>query len=158
MRISKGNIVIDNIDKKMLSILQNNGRISNADLAKKIDMTPPPCFRRLELLENHKVIQSYQANVDSKILGWNITFQLIVTLDTQKEAMLSDFERLILTWPEVREIHMIRSGGDFLLKLVAKSTDHENNLIHKIISIPYVKSIQTFQIIRTVKCLSGIPV
>lgn len=158
MRVSKGNIIIDTIDKKMLSILQDNGRISNVDLAKKINMTPPPCLRRLELLEDSKVIRSYQANIDPKIIGWNINFQLIVTLDTQKESMLVEFEQIISIWPEVREIHMIRSGGDFLLKMIAKTIEHENNLIHKVTSIPYVKSIQTFQIIRTIKCLSGIPV
>ena len=157
MRKSRGKIIIDSVDKKILSTLQNEGKISNVDMAEKLNLTPPPCLRRIELLENNKVIKGYHAELDSKILGWPNLFHVIVILDTQKEAMLVDFEQLALSWPEVREIHMIRANGDFLLKMVAKSDEHEVLLMKRITSIPYIYRVQTLQTIRMAKYLPGIP-
>ncbi|HLB99215.1 MAG TPA: Lrp/AsnC ligand binding domain-containing protein, partial [Acetobacteraceae bacterium] len=90
-------------------------------------------------------------------LGWEIMFFAIVGLDSQKEVVLSAFEQVVATWPEVRECHMIRGGGDFLLKLVARDTTHENQLTQRLTGSPSVMRVQTLQTIRTSRTLAGVP-
>ena len=90
-------------------------------------------------------------------LGWEITFFAVVGLDSQKEVVLAAFEQLVANWPEVRECHMIRGGGDFLLKLVARDTSHENQLTQRLTGAPTVSRVQTLQTIRTSRLLSGVP-
>ncbi len=103
------------------------------------------------------MIRGYHADTDSQALGWQITFFAIVGLESQKEAVLSAFEQLVATWDEVRECHMIRGGGDFLLRLVARDTAHENQLTQKLTGSPTVSRVQTLQTIRTSRNLTGVP-
>jgi DNA-binding Lrp family transcriptional regulator len=84
-------------------------------------------------------------------------FFAVVGLDSQKEVVLSAFEQLVAAWPEVRECHMIRGGGDFLLKLVARDTAHENQLTQRLTGSPSVSRVQTLQTIRTSRSLAGVP-
>jgi DNA-binding Lrp family transcriptional regulator len=108
-------------------------------------------------LEEQGVIRGYRADLDPQVLGWQITFFALVGLETQKEAVLSAFEHMVTAWPEVRECHMIRGGGDFLLRLVARDTQHENALTSKLTEAPNVLRVQTLQTIRTARDLSGVP-
>ena len=84
-------------------------------------------------------------------------FFAIVGLESQKETVLSAFERWSTEWPEVRECHMIRGGGDFLLRLVARDTAHENQLTQRLTGAPSVSRVQTLQTIRTSRNLAGVP-
>ena len=81
----------------------------------------------------------------------------IVGLESQKEVVLSAFEAMCAEWPEVRECHMIRGGGDFLLRLVARDTAHENLLTQKLTGAANVGRVQTLQTIRTSRNLAGVP-
>jgi DNA-binding Lrp family transcriptional regulator len=112
--------VLDAIDRRILSELQADGRMTNVELARRAGISAPPCLRRVRRLEDAGVIRGYHADSDPQKLGWEITFFAIVGLDSQKETVLSAFELLVAAWPEVRECHMIRGGGDFLLKLVGR--------------------------------------
>ena len=103
------------------------------------------------------MIRGYHADPDPQKLGWEITFFAIVGLDSQKEAVLAAFEQTVGAWPEVRECHMIRGGGDFLLKLVARETTQENRLTQKLTGLPTVARVQTLQTIRTSRLLAGVP-
>ncbi|HEX2942433.1 MAG TPA: Lrp/AsnC family transcriptional regulator [Rhodopila sp.] len=150
-------IVLDAIDRRILSTLQENGRITNVDLSKRAGISAPPCLRRVRALEEAGVIRGYHADTDPQMLGWEITFFAIVGLDSQKESVLSSFEQLVGTWAEVRECHMIRGGGDFLLKLVARDTAHENQLTQRLTGSPSVSRVQTLQTIRTSRNLAGVP-
>ena len=104
------------------------------------------------------MIRGYHAALDPAALGWEITFFALVGLESQKEAVLSAFERMVLEWPEVRECHMIRGGGDFLLRLVARDTAHENALTSRLTAAAPVARVQTLQTIRTAKDEAGVPV
>ena len=100
----------------------------------------------------------YEAwDTDPQALGWAITFFAVVGLDSQKETVLSAFESMVAAWPEVRECHMIRGGGDFLLRLVARDTAHENQLTQRLTGAPSVSRVQTLQTIRTSRNLAGVP-
>src|SRR6476620_4643501 len=111
--------VLDAIDLRILAELQADGRMTNVELARRAGISAPPCLRRVRRLEEAGIIRGYHADSDPHKLGWSITFFAIVGLDSQKETVLSGCERMVAEWPEVRECHMIRGGGDFLLKLVA---------------------------------------
>jgi DNA-binding Lrp family transcriptional regulator len=90
-------------------------------------------------------------------VGFEVIFCALVGLESQAQDRLKAFERLVQDWPEVRECHMVRGGGDFLLKLLAHNTAHENELTQKITSAKDVIRVTTFPVIRTSKAEPGIP-
>jgi DNA-binding Lrp family transcriptional regulator len=149
--------VLDAIDRRILAELQADGRMTNVELARKAGISAPPCLRRMRRLEEAGIIRGYHADSDPQKLGWEITFFAVVGLDSQRESVLTAFEQLVATWPEVRECHMIRGGGDFLLKLVARDTAHENQLTERLTGSATVSRVQTLQTIRTSRHLAGVP-
>ena len=149
--------LLDAIDRRILAELQADGRMTNVELARRAGISAPPCLRRVRRLEEAGIIRGYHADTDPQLLGWEITFFAVVGLESQKEAVLSAFEQLVAGWPEVRECHMIRGGGDFLLKLVARDTAHENQLTQRLTGAAHVARVQTLQTIRTSRLLSGVP-
>ncbi|HET6184045.1 MAG TPA: Lrp/AsnC family transcriptional regulator [Acetobacteraceae bacterium] len=149
--------ILDAIDRRILIELQGDGRMTNVELARRAGISAPPCLRRVRRLEEMGVIRGYHADTDPQKLGWPITFFAIVGLESQKESVLSAFEQTVGAWPEVRECHMIRGGGDFLLRLVARDTPHENELTRRLTGSANVSRVQTLQTIRTSRDLAGVP-
>jgi DNA-binding Lrp family transcriptional regulator len=149
--------MLDAIDRRILAELQDDGRMTNVELARRSGISAPPCLRRVRRLEEAGIIRGYHADSDPHKLGWSVTFFAVVGLDSQKESVLSAFEQMVAEWPEVRECHMIRGGGDFLLKLVARDTAHENQLTTRLTGAPTVSRVQTLQTIRTSRNLAGVP-
>lgn len=149
--------LLDAIDRRILAELQADGRMTNVELARRAGISAPPCLRRVRRLEETGVIRGYHADTDPQLLGWQIIFFAIVGLDSQRDLVLSAFEGRVGDWPEVRECHMIRGGGDFLLKLVARDTAHENQLTQRLTGLPSVSRVQTLQTISTSRLLSGVP-
>jgi DNA-binding Lrp family transcriptional regulator len=149
--------LLDSIDRRILAELQDDGRMTNVELARRAGISAPPCLRRVRRLEEAGIIRGYHADSDPQMLGWEITFFAIVGLESQKEIVLSGFEAMVADWPEVRECHMIRGGGDFLLRLVARDTAHENQLTRLLTGAAHVSRVQTLQTIRTSRCLAGVP-
>ncbi len=149
---------LDSVDRHILAKLQEDGRMTNVELARRVNLSAPPCLRRVRRLEEAGIIRGYHADVDPVSLGWEITFFALVGLESQKLAVLDAFESLATAWPEVRECHMIRGGGDFLLRLVARDTAHENELTTRLTNAPSVLRVQTLQTIRTAKDAAGVPI
>ena len=149
---------LDDIDRLILRELQEDGRITNVELARRADITAPPCLRRVRRLEESGIVRGYHADTDGQKLGWPITFFAIVGLESQKGSVLGAFERTVAGWPEVRECHMIRGGGDFLLRLVARDTADENRLTQMLTDADTVTRVQTLQTIHTSRSLAGVPV
>jgi len=149
---------IDAIDRRILAELQEDGRMTNVELARRAGISAPPCLRRVRRLEEAGVIRGYHADTDPQRLGWSVTFVVIVGLESQREAALAAFEQMVGAWPDVRECHMIRGGGDFLLRLVAKDTAQENELTRRLTEAANVARIQTLQTIRTSRNLAGVPI
>ena len=148
---------IDAIDRRIIIELQEDGRMTNVELARRAGISAPPCLRRVRRLEETGIIRGYHAETDPQKLGFAITFFVIIGLDTQKDAALAGFERLVATWPEVRECHMIRGGGDFLIRLVARDTAQENDLTRKLTEAPGVATVRSLQTIRTSRTVAGVP-
>ncbi len=157
MKFNEAETGLDTVDQRILLELQQDGRMTNVEIARRAEITAPPCLRRVRRLEEAGIIRGYHADIDPALLGWEIVFFAIVGLESQKEAVLSAFERTVAQWPEVRECHMIRGGGDFLLRLVARDTADENRLTQLLTGAASVSRVQTLQTIRTSLNLAGVP-
>lgn len=151
-------VKLDRIDLQILKDLQDDGRITNVELARRAGISAPPCLRRVRALEEAGFIHGYHADVDPAALGFEVTFFALVGLDSQSEAVLSAFENLVSGWREVRQCHMARGPHDFVLSLVARNTPHENELTEKLTAAPHVATVQTIQVIRTAKSRPGVPI
>lgn len=150
---------LDEIDKLILTTLQDKGRITNVELARRAGLTAPPCLRRVRALEEDGTIQSYHARLDPRALGFGITVFAMVSLKSQAEDDLRSFEDHIATLPLVRECHMLNGEIDFILKIVAHDLQHfQDFLTSKLTTIPNVESVKTSLTIRSSKTLPGVPV
>jgi DNA-binding Lrp family transcriptional regulator len=151
-------VKLDRIDLQILRELQRDGRITNVELAKRVGISAPPCLRRMRALEEAGYIQGFHAEISAPELGYEVMFFALVGLDNQSDSVLSDFENRMRAWPEVRECHMCRGPHDFLLKIVARNTKHEDQLTTELTAAPHVATVQTIQVIRTGKKASGVPI
>jgi DNA-binding Lrp family transcriptional regulator len=151
-------VKLDRIDLHILKDLQEDGRITNVDLARRAGISAPPCLRRVRALEEAGYIKGYHADLSGELLGFDVTFFALIGLDSQSEGVLSSFERTMAEWPEVRECHMARGPHDFVLKVVARNTGHENQLTTKLTGVPHVVTVQTIQVIQTAKSMPGVPI
>ena len=149
---------LDNIDLKILNELQNNGKITNVELANIVNISPPSCLRRVKSLENRNFILGYNAILNSELLDIKVTVFAYVGLESQAENDLKIFENYISLFPEVRECHMLVGEIDFLLKIVAKDWDDFQVFLTKnLTQAPKVSTVKTSLNIRSVKSLPGIP-
>ena len=149
---------LDRIDLHILRELQGDGRITNVELARRVGISAPPCLRRVRALEESGYIQGFHGEIPAQAMGYEVMFFALVGLDNQSESVLSDFEARMRAWPEVRECHMCRGPNDFVLKIVARNTKHEDELTTQLTAAPHVARVQTIQVIRTGKDAPGVPV
>ena len=150
---------LDEIDLKILEALQEDGRITNVDLAAKVGLTAPPCLRRVRTLEERGYITSYHAHLEPVSMGFTITVFAMVSLKSQAEADLLAFEAYVSALPEVRECHMLNGEIDFILKVVAADLrSFQQFLTSRLTQAPNVASVKTSLTIRTSKNLPGVPV
>ena len=151
-------VKLDRIDRRILRDLQDDGRMTNVELSQRAGISAPPCLRRVRALEDAGHIKGYHAEIAGSLLDYKEMFFALVGLDSQAQSVLQDFETRMDAWPEVRECHMIRGGGDFLLKVVARNKDQRDALTMGITEASHVSTVTTFETIRTAKDLSGIPI
>ncbi|MEO0441127.1 MAG: Lrp/AsnC family transcriptional regulator [Pseudomonadota bacterium] len=152
-------ITLDEIDIQILKRLQEDGRITNVELAKSVGLTAPPCLRRMRALEDSGVITAYHAAVDASKMGYTITVFAMVSLKSQAESDLQAFEDHVQRLPEVRECYMLNGEIDFMLKVVAKDLQQfQNFLTSELTSAPNVASVKTSLTIRSAKNLPGVPI
>jgi DNA-binding Lrp family transcriptional regulator len=149
---------LDSIDRRLLAELQDEGRVTNVELAQRVGLTAPPCLRRVRSLEEAGVIRGYHADLDASKLGFAITVFAMVSLKSQAEEDLRGFEDHVKTLPEVRECHMLNGEIDFILKIVSKDLQSfQEFLTSKLTPAPNVASVKTSLTIRTSKQEPGVP-
>ncbi|MBF0093848.1 MAG: Lrp/AsnC family transcriptional regulator [Alphaproteobacteria bacterium] len=149
---------LDAIDRRILHDLQEDGRVTNVELARRAGISPPPCLRRVRALEEAGVIRGYHADVDPAALGFNVVVFAQVGLGSQAESDLSAFEDLVHSWPEVRECSMLAGETDFLLKVMARDwDDYQQFLTSKLTAAPNVIHVKSALAIRTTKNAPGAP-
>lgn len=152
-------IELDAIDWRILKELQADGRITNIALANRIGLSAPPCLRRVRTLEEAGLISGYTALIDEAALGYALTAFAMVRLHNQAESDLRAFENLVLSWPLVREAHMLSGESDFMLKCIARDlTGFQDFVLEELTSAPNVASVKTFLTIRRTKREPGVPI
>lgn len=114
---------IDATDRRILTALQRHGRISNADLSEKVNLSPSACHRRVQRLEAEGIIARYVALLDPRKLERLATVFVEITLAGQTEEALDSFEREVALIPDVLECHLMAGTADYLLKISARDTD-----------------------------------
>lgn len=152
-------IKLDKIDRRILGTLQDDGRITNVELAKQAGISAPPCLRRVRALEEAGYIKGYHAQVEPNYLGYGVVVFAQVKLISQAESDLKKFESLVDSWPMVREAYMLAGETDFMLKIVAHDwDDYQKFLTTDLTSAPNVTSVRSALAIRASKDLPGIPI
>ncbi|HWK37075.1 Lrp/AsnC family transcriptional regulator [Sphingomonas sp.] len=152
-------MTFDRIDRQIMALLQDDGRMTNVELAERVGLTAPPCLRRVRALEDEGAIRGYHATLDPGSLGYTITVFAMVSLKSQAESDLAAFEAHVAEIPEVRECHMLNGEIDFILKIVATDLRAFQELLTtQLTPAPNVSHVKTSLTIRTSKSLPGIPV
>jgi DNA-binding Lrp family transcriptional regulator len=148
---------LDAIDRKILSELQRNGRMTNVELARRVGISAPPSLRRVRALENTGVIRGYRALLDESQLGFDLVVFAMINLASQAEADLAAFEHLVRNWPVVRECWMLSGDVDFLLKCVARDLRSFQSFVAELTSVPNVRNVKTALTLRQSKDLPSVP-
>ncbi|MBP1805702.1 Lrp/AsnC family transcriptional regulator [Rubellimicrobium aerolatum] len=150
---------LDHIDRRILDLLQAQGRMTNVELAARVGISPPPCLRRVRALEEAGFIRGYHADLDPQKLGFEVKVFASVRLRSQAEADLQAFEDLARGLPYVRECHMLNGEVDFILKCVAPDLrTFQRFLTETLTPAPNVASVKTSLVIRSGKEEPGVPV
>lgn len=149
---------MDKVDLNILQLLQENSKITNLDLSKKIGLSPAPTLERVKKLEQSGVIQSYHAKVDSSKLGLNVSTFVLVSLAWAKENALENFIEKVNGIDEITEAYIITGDGDFLLRIICRDiAEYEQVLFKKLSKIPEVERIKTLMTLSKVKKTKVLP-
>lgn len=149
---------LDNIDLKILRLLQENSKITNLDLSKRIGLSPAPTLERVKKLEQSGVIMSYHAKVDAEKLGLSVSTFVLVSLAWQKDKALESFIQKIQKIDEVTECYIITGDGDFLLRIVCRDIPaYEQLLFKKLSQIEEVERLRTLMTLSKVKKSKVLP-
>ena len=148
---------LDATDWRILKELQANGRITNVELAEKVGISPPPCLRRVRALEQAGMIAGYFAQLDEKMVGFEVIAFAMVGLHSQSEADWRAFENRALAWPLVRECYMLSGETDFLLKCVAPDLKTFQAFVAELTGAPHVRNVKTSLTLRNSKDAAMVP-
>ncbi len=150
---------IDDIDKKILGILQSRAKITNAKLSEEIGLSPAPTLERVKKLEQMGIITSYHAKLNTEKIGLGVTTFVLATLNGHNRANIEGFVSAIEGIPEVVECHHITGAGDFILKVVAKDiASYQKLMLEKVSDIKQVDNMQSMVVLSTFKDSKVIPV
>lgn len=150
---------IDATDARILSILQKNGRVSNADLAELVNLSASACHRRVQRLEKEGIIRDYVAMLDPRKVDRPTTVFVEITLSGQADEVLDAFEREVARIPDVLECHLMAGSADYLLKVVAADTEDFARIHRRSLArLPGVAQMQSSFALRTVFKTTALPV
>ncbi len=151
-------VKLDPIDRKILAELQDDGRMTNVELSRRVGISAPPCLRRVRTLEETGLIKGYHADVNARELGFEVQVFALVSLQSQAEAALSRFEQQCRDWPLVRECHMLNGEIDFILKCAAPDlSTFQSFLTEQLTAAENVDHVKTSLVIRNAKDDPGVP-
>lgn len=150
---------LDRYDRQILELLQQDGRISNQDLADRIGLSPSPCLRRVRVLEEAGLITGYRAMLDAKKLGLSLMALIGISMDQHTPERFANLEASIAEIPEILECLLITGQqSDYQLKVVVKDMDaYQDLLLNKITRIQGVTGVHTSFVLRRVVDRSNLP-
>ena len=149
---------IDDTDRRILKVLQRNGRVSNAELAEQVNLSASACHRRVQRLESDGIIRNYVAMLDPRKVGVPSTIFVEITLSTQADEVLEAFEKAVARIPDVLECHLMAGSADYILKVVAENTDDFARIHRQYLTrLPGVAQMQSSFALRTVFKTTALP-
>jgi DNA-binding Lrp family transcriptional regulator len=150
---------LDRTDRRILDELQADARLSNQELAKRVGLSPAPCWRRLRRLEEDGFIVGYATLLHGPAIGLPILAYAQVSLENHHPETVRQFDQLVKERPEVLECHSMSGTNDYLLRIVAASMEaYEHFLSTQLLQLPAVRSVNTSFVLRTKKFTTRLPV
>ena len=149
---------LDSIDRKILGLLQEDGRKTVAELAEQVGLSPSPCLRRVRMLEEAGVVSRYVAVLDQQSVGLPVSVFISIKLESQREEALDRFAKAIQRWPEVLECYLMTGPRDYLLRVVvADLAAYERFLKQKLTKLSGIGSIESSFALEQVKYTNVLP-
>lgn len=148
---------LDRIDRRILRELQNNGRITNVELSKRVDLSPTPCLERVRRLEDQGYIRGYTAVLEPKRLGSELLVFVEITLERNSPVVFKEFAEAVTLLPEVLECHLVSGSFDYLIKArVADMDEYRRFWGETLLTLPSVSDSKTYVVMEEVKETSNI--
>ncbi len=152
-------VIADKIDYTILSNLQEFGRMTNAELAERVGLSPSAMLRRVQILEDSGIISNYTARLDAKQLGYRGNVFVHVSLTSQAQNILNEFEEAVKNIPQIMECSFLAGESDYLLRVVVGGIeDYEKFYVGTLISLPHVSRIQSLFTLKTVVRKTSLPI
>ncbi len=149
---------LDHVDRRLLEVLQREGRLSNVALAERVHLSPSPCLRRLKALEQSGVIDGYRAVLDREAVGLGLTAFVEIKVEGHSEEKAMAIERAVATMPEVVSCHIVSGAADFLAEVVVPDLRaYERLLLGSLLKLPAIGDVRSNFAIRTVKAPGPLP-
>ncbi|WP_240231989.1 Lrp/AsnC family transcriptional regulator [Devosia lacusdianchii] len=150
---------LDDIDRKILAVLQANAHATTEQLSAAVGLSPSPCARRVRRLESDGIIKAYIAVVDQEKIGLPISVFASIKLERQREDELDRFSNAVMAWPEVAECYLMTGQRDYLLRIVVKDlAAYESFLKQKLTRLEGVASIESSFALGQVKNAQALPI
>ncbi|MFY0664644.1 MAG: Lrp/AsnC family transcriptional regulator [Natronospirillum sp.] len=149
---------LDRIDRRLLDALQQDARLTTAELADQVGLSASPCARRIRRLEQTGVIARYRAQLDRNKLGLGITIFVHVRLNQHQDALVETFEEAVREMPEVINCHTVSGSFDYLLQVVSADLPGYEQWVRRLQKLPMVNTVDSSFAIRTVKELGSLPI
>jgi Lrp/AsnC family leucine-responsive transcriptional regulator len=150
--------ILDEIDRKILTLLQQDSRLTLQEIADKVGLSPSPCHRRIRLLEERGIIAGYTATVDQRAVGLPVSVFVSIKLARQKEEDLQRFAKAVATWPEVLECYLMTGHRDYLLRVVVCDlAAYERFLKQKLTRVDGISSIESSFALDQIKYATALP-
>ncbi len=151
-------VKLDATDVRILRALQGDGRISNVQLAERVNLSPSPCLARVRALEKAGVIDRYVAILDPDVVGLPISVFIRIALEKQQEANLERFEATVRDYPNVMECYLMSGDSDYLIRVVVKDiAELQDFIVQKLTKIEGVANIQSSFALKQVKYKTALP-
>lgn len=158
MRTESQKLQLDAIDRTILSALQENGRLSNVQLAEQVHLSPSACLRRVKQLEEGGVIAQYVALLNAKALGQHGTCFSIINLESMNDGLLKAFEQAVRDEPEILDCYYVAGSNDYLIRFSYRDAeDLERFHTEVLMRLPGVARSNSMLVLRTVKKTTALP-
>lgn len=150
---------LDEIDRKILRLLQSDCRLTMQEIAERVGLSASPCHRRIKIMEDAGLIRGYVALVDQRRLGLPVSVFVSIKLERQREKDLEAFSKAISRWPEVLECYLMTGHRDYLLRVVVEDLQaYEKFLKQKLTLVPGIASIESSFALDQIKYSIAVPV
>ena len=150
---------LDNIDRALLTALQSNARLSNAELARRVDLSPSGLQKRLRKLQQSGLVENYTAILNRRALGYDMLCVVHITLNRHTPDGVENFRVTIADMPEVQECYQLTGMDDYLLKVIVRNVEHlEQFLTNKLTPIPAIDRFRTSIVLNEVKSSTYVPI